>query len=222
LDDSYDRELARRAGWKQPYVARIERGDAVMISALEGLEAFAKAANTTAVVLFLDTETATVREQVTLGESPAPALMNQTFVFEASELVQRMRLMSEQFSQFSQDLQQLRMQPRIAALRPLRARGAMTLEQWALGNFSGVLGTCLLIYPAIKATRLFKLAERAKKIAYRPVAAFTQCRHNCPKAAKTGGRFHHDPYQRHHPPQRVRGLRQGQRSCGPRGHSTHR
>jgi hypothetical protein len=39
----------------------------------------------------------------------------------------------------------------------------MTLEHWA--NLVGLAGTGLLVWPAIKATRLFRLAERGKKIA---------------------------------------------------------
>lgn len=39
----------------------------------------------------------------------------------------------------------------------------MSADQW--GNFAGLAGTALLVYPAIKATRLFKLAEQAKKTA---------------------------------------------------------
>lgn len=36
----------------------------------------------------------------------------------------------------------------------------MTAEQW--GNLSGLVGTACLVWPAIKATRLFRLAEDAK------------------------------------------------------------
>lgn len=39
----------------------------------------------------------------------------------------------------------------------------MTVDQW--GNVAGLAGTALLIFPAIKATRLFSLAERAKQTA---------------------------------------------------------
>jgi transcriptional regulator with XRE-family HTH domain len=61
--------LAERAGWQQPYVARIERGEAQMITALEGLEAFAEATGTSAVVTFVDQATGQVRAQVPLGEA---------------------------------------------------------------------------------------------------------------------------------------------------------
>lgn len=61
--------LAEHAGWQQPYVAKIERGDAQMITALEGLEAFANATGCTTVVLFIDRETGQVRAQVPLAEA---------------------------------------------------------------------------------------------------------------------------------------------------------
>ena len=64
--------LAERAGWAQPYVAKIERGDAQMITALEGLEQFAKAVDATVVVSFVDPETSQMREQVALGEPALP------------------------------------------------------------------------------------------------------------------------------------------------------
>lgn len=52
-------------------MAKIERGDAQMITALEGLEQFAKAVDATVVVSFIDSETSQVREQVALGEPAA-------------------------------------------------------------------------------------------------------------------------------------------------------
>ncbi len=60
--------LAERAGWQQPYVARIERGEAQMIPGLEALENFAQAVDATSVVLFLDKQTGQVRAQVPLGD----------------------------------------------------------------------------------------------------------------------------------------------------------
>jgi len=38
----------------------------------------------------------------------------------------------------------------------------MSADQW--GNVAGLTGTALVVYPAIKATRLFQLAEEAKKV----------------------------------------------------------
>lgn len=59
-------ELASRAGWQQPYVDRMERGQAPMFAALEDLAAFARATGTSAVLSFVDVD-GRVREQVTLG-----------------------------------------------------------------------------------------------------------------------------------------------------------
>ena len=64
--------LAERAGWQQPYVAKIERGDAQMITALEGLEQFAQAVDATVVVSFVDPKTSQIRAQVALGEPALP------------------------------------------------------------------------------------------------------------------------------------------------------
>jgi transcriptional regulator with XRE-family HTH domain len=64
--------LAERAGWAQPFVAKIERGDAQMITALEGLEQFAQAVDATIVVSFVDPQTAQIRAQVALGEPALP------------------------------------------------------------------------------------------------------------------------------------------------------
>jgi len=63
--------LAERAGWQQPYVAKIERGDAQMITSLEGLEAFANAAGASALVVFVDRTSGAVRAQVPLGAAEA-------------------------------------------------------------------------------------------------------------------------------------------------------
>jgi hypothetical protein len=38
----------------------------------------------------------------------------------------------------------------------------MSADQW--GNVAGLAGTAPVVYPAIKATRLFQLAEEAKKV----------------------------------------------------------
>ena len=38
----------------------------------------------------------------------------------------------------------------------------MSAEQW--GNVAGLAGTALVVFPAIEVTRLFKLAEEAKKV----------------------------------------------------------
>ena len=38
----------------------------------------------------------------------------------------------------------------------------MTADQW--GNLAGLAGTALVIFPALKATRIFQLAEEAKKV----------------------------------------------------------
>ncbi len=75
--------LGERTGWQQPYVARIERGEAQMITALEGLEAFAQATDTSAVVLFVDRTTGQVRQRVALGEAPASvATVEQTVAYD--------------------------------------------------------------------------------------------------------------------------------------------
>src|SRR5262245_46883014 len=43
-----------------------------------------------------------------------------------------------------------------------------TVEQVALaGNVCGVIGTAIVVWPAIKATRLFRLVERGKEAARR-------------------------------------------------------
>ena len=63
--------LAERAGWQQPYVARIERGEAQMIPGLEALENFAQAVDATSIVLFLDKNTGQVRGQLPLGDPAA-------------------------------------------------------------------------------------------------------------------------------------------------------
>jgi len=60
--------LAERAGWQQPYVARIERGEAQMIPGLEALENFAQAVDATSIVLFVDKNTGQVRGQLPLGD----------------------------------------------------------------------------------------------------------------------------------------------------------
>jgi transcriptional regulator with XRE-family HTH domain len=65
-------ELAERAGWQQPYVARIERGEAQMITGLEGLEAYANALDASTVLMFVDRKTSNVLSKVRLGESDVP------------------------------------------------------------------------------------------------------------------------------------------------------
>jgi len=59
----------------------------------------------------------------------------------------------------------------------------MTAEQW--GNLTGLAGTALLVWPAIKATRLFSLAERAKNVAKQIPTDQTQL-------AKWAGQLHED------------------------------
>lgn len=61
--------LGERTGWQQPYIARIERGDAQIITALEGLEAFLNAVDATAVVSFVDRQSGQLLEQVPLGNA---------------------------------------------------------------------------------------------------------------------------------------------------------
>lgn len=82
--------LGERAGWQQSYVARIERGEAQMITALEGLEAFANAAEASAVVLFVDHATGQVRAQVPLGEAPMKVSIEDKAAREAIGVERRM------------------------------------------------------------------------------------------------------------------------------------
>ncbi len=63
--------LGEKAKWAQPYVARLERGEANSISALEGIERYANACGVSAMVLFVDPRTLTVQSSVALGEEPA-------------------------------------------------------------------------------------------------------------------------------------------------------
>lgn len=62
--------LGNKAGWVQPYVARLERGEANSVSALEGVERYAKACEVSAVVIFVDPKTQIVRDSIALGDDP--------------------------------------------------------------------------------------------------------------------------------------------------------
>jgi transcriptional regulator with XRE-family HTH domain len=113
--------LAERAGWAQPYVAKIERGDAQMITALEGLEQFAQAVDATVVVSFVDPKTSQVRAQVALGE---PALPNVTLAPAVpTELevldVGAIRQLQQHARQLADDLDKLRLRKGALVLREL-------------------------------------------------------------------------------------------------------
>ena len=60
-------EIADRAGLQQELAARLERGDTQTVDALAGLEAFANAAETSIVLLFVDRQTSQERARVPLG-----------------------------------------------------------------------------------------------------------------------------------------------------------
>jgi transcriptional regulator with XRE-family HTH domain len=62
--------LGNKAGWAQPYVARLERGEANSVSALEGVERYANACEVSAIVVFIDPKTQIVRDSIALGDDP--------------------------------------------------------------------------------------------------------------------------------------------------------
>ncbi len=104
--------LAERAGWQQPYVAKIERGDAQMVIALEGLEQFAHAVDATVVVSFVDPKTSQIRAQVALGEPAlpqsvtlAPAVPTELKVLDDAAI----RQLQQHARQLADDLDKLRL-----------------------------------------------------------------------------------------------------------------
>jgi transcriptional regulator with XRE-family HTH domain len=62
--------VGERAGWQQPYIAKIERGDSQIVTALDGLENFANAVDATTVLTFLDRKNGRVLGRVPLGQEP--------------------------------------------------------------------------------------------------------------------------------------------------------
>ena len=60
--------LGQKAGWAQPYVARLERGEANSIGAIEAMQRYAEACGATAVMLYIDPLTLKVRGSVSLGQ----------------------------------------------------------------------------------------------------------------------------------------------------------
>jgi len=114
--------LAERAGWQQPYVAKIERGDAQMITALEGLEQFAMAVDATVVVSFVDPKTSQIRAQVALGEpalpqgvAVAPAVPAELKVLDETAI----RQLQQHARQLADDLDKLRLRKSVLVLQDL-------------------------------------------------------------------------------------------------------
>ena len=60
--------VAEAAGWRQPYVARLEGNPSDAAGALERIEKFANACGASAMLLFVDRRTGSVKQAVSVGE----------------------------------------------------------------------------------------------------------------------------------------------------------
>jgi transcriptional regulator with XRE-family HTH domain len=81
------RDLAREAGWHQPYVQRLEDANSPLLRGLSRLERYAQACGVTAVLTFVDKETGEVARTLPLddaGEAMAERLLSQPGDGEAS------------------------------------------------------------------------------------------------------------------------------------------
>ncbi len=67
------RDLASAAGWKQPYVDRLEDARSPLLGALARVERYARACGFTTVVVFVDKQTDAVARTLPLGEAGAAA-----------------------------------------------------------------------------------------------------------------------------------------------------
>jgi transcriptional regulator with XRE-family HTH domain len=67
------REVAGIAGWKQPYVARLEDERSPLLGVLSRLERYADACGATGVLVFVDQQTGQVRRTLALGDAGVEA-----------------------------------------------------------------------------------------------------------------------------------------------------
>jgi len=82
------RELAQEAGWKQPYVARLEDERSPLIMAMARIERYALACGATGVMIFVDKQSGEVRRSLALGDDGvemARAVRDLRFETRASE-----------------------------------------------------------------------------------------------------------------------------------------
>lgn len=67
------RQLADAAGWKQPYVDRLEDARSPLLGGLSRMERYAGACGFTTVLVFVDKQTGTVARTLPLGEAGVTA-----------------------------------------------------------------------------------------------------------------------------------------------------
>lgn len=89
--------VGERAGWQQPYIAKIERGDSQIVTALDGLENFANAVDATTVVTFLDRKDGRVLGQVPLGDMAEAETTKAALAGAEDELIQAYPMHEMQF-----------------------------------------------------------------------------------------------------------------------------
>ncbi|MDE2564525.1 MAG: helix-turn-helix domain-containing protein [Burkholderiales bacterium] len=65
------RALAEAAGWKQPYVARLEDARSPLIVSMARVERYAQACGATAVLVFVEPHTGRVQRSLALGDDGA-------------------------------------------------------------------------------------------------------------------------------------------------------
>lgn len=63
-------KLGEIVGWKQPYVARLERDNSDALAAIERLEQYSSACGVSTMMLFVDKQTGEVKSSLAIGDSP--------------------------------------------------------------------------------------------------------------------------------------------------------